>query len=272
VLLTRTRLNPARIDRRLVAATVLAVVGAAAVNIIATSVAIDPSLVRKLHYDGTYAQVHAWAEQYGDKDGQAVSVVNPDATSQMWLAYTLRDLPLVSYPRLRLDYLERTEYWAGEIDPYYIVGAGAVFAGGKVLDKNNRFTFVDFSNRAGVVACPNDQMSWWPDAKPEGVMNGPDGARVLVLANHLAPGQQVVLTIRTDRDNAPVSAVVDGRKVANSTVTGGIAQLTVPVDKAGATIVLIDLSADGAVTPGSLDLIGIDLASDAPSPSNAQGQ
>jgi hypothetical protein len=270
--LTRTRLSPVRIDRALVAASVLAVIATAAVNLNAVSVAVDPPLVRKLHYDGTYAQALTWAEAHGDQDGRAVSVVNPDLTSQMWLAYTLRHLPLVSYPRLRFDYLERTEFWAGEIDPYYIVGAGAVYAGGDVLEKNERFTFVDFSVHRGVVAFPNDQMGWWPDAKPDGAMNGPDRARVLVLANHLAPGQQVVLTIRTDRDNAPVSAVVDDREVAKSKVTGGIGKLTVPVDEDGATIVLIDLSSDGAITPGSLDLVGIDLASDTPLSSTDQGR
>jgi hypothetical protein len=272
-LVARTLKPPVWVDRALISACALAVVAMAAVNLNAAEVAVDPRLVRLLHYDGTAnAQALDWAKKYGGKDGKAISVANPDLTSQMWLAYTLRNLPLVSYPRLRFDYLMRTDFWAGEIDPYFIVGSGAYFAGGKVLDKSDRLTLVDFSDRPGVVAFPNDQMGWWPDAKPDGAMNGPDRARVLVLANHLAPGQRVVLTIRTDRDNAPASAVVDDREVARSNVTGGIGRLTVPVDADGATIVLIDLSADGASTPGSLDFVGIDLAGDASASRNTQGQ
>jgi hypothetical protein len=67
--------------------------------------------------------------------------------------------------------------------------------------------------------------------------------------------------------------VVDDRVVATSHVTHGIGKLILPVDREGATIVFIDLKADGAITPGlSLDLIGIELVTDPRSSSSAPGQ
>lgn len=260
-LAARALKRPAWVDRALVGACALAVVATAGVNLHADKAAVKPDLVRLLHYDAT-ADTRAldWAQLYGGKDGRGISVANPDFTTQLWLAYTLRNLPLVSYPRLRFDYLMRVGYWDGEVDPYFIVGAGAFFAGGKVLDKSDKLTLVDFSDRAGVVAFPENQMEWWADAKPDGAMNGPDRGQVMVLANHLPPGQQIVMSIRTDRVNAPVSALVDGQTVARTEVTGGAAKLTIPVHADGATLIRIDLSADGTMTPGSWDFAGIDLA------------
>ncbi|GIF98403.1 hypothetical protein [Catellatospora citrea] len=255
----------------LVAATALAVVGGVGVNLKAVEGALDHSWVQRRHIDAAYTEAREWAETHGGADGRDVAVLDPDIGSQMWLAYTLRNQTLVSYPALRPDYMTKGSYWDGAVDPYYIVGPGAFYTG-EVSDRNDRFTLVHLGARAGAVVTPANLVAWNAHAGADGSIGATDvgtilvdaasaaaSRKVLVLASHLASGQRVILKIRSGAEGSPVSVFWDGKQAATGTVTGGVAELSIDLKGRESAELHIGIGRDGAPA-GTFELVGVDLS------------
>lgn len=245
--LRRAAIVPPWAPRVVTACLALAVLAFAALNLRAAPQVLERDAVLARHLGPAYDEVDRWVGEYGGTDGEAVTVLVPDYVSVLWVAYTLRDEPLVSYPALWPDYLGRRDYWAGEADRYLVVGPGAVLAAGPtaVVERNARFSLVDQEAGpvvAGVTAA--DPAQWGVHADPEGHLSGFDMATLTLLRSATGPSK-VALEVSGLPRLTTVAVSVDGGPPTQQVVDGAGEVLLDLADRRSA-VVLLDTGGDGA--------------------------
>lgn len=256
--LRQRRSDHRRVDRLLGAGALAAVVAVAGVNLHSAAANANPGLTKARHVDGTYWQAADWVERYGAADGSDVSVLSPDITNHVWLAYLLKDKPLVSYPAIRSDYLLRLSYWDQQVDPLALLGPGAFSAGPRsdVLESNRRFKLLRLSERS-VLVTPVELMTWSAFARPRGALDGPDLAKLMVLRVPAGP-DTVRLRFRAPAmAGDPVAITHEGATLATATISRQVTEVDVPLPPGDATTLQIDLGADGVLAKPTLLLTGV---------------
>lgn len=243
-MVTRPTLVLAR--RGLTVALAVSVVVAAGANLRTPVRGVDRAFAESRHVDETYAEAAGWVEEVGGERGREVSVFVPDFVSQLWTAHVLREDDAVSYPSLRPDYLGVSRHWAGEIDPWALVGPGATFdaSAEAVIRQNERFSLVDLTAEGVVIVVPQDTTRWMPWAISSESMAGPDLGRLLVVRNTEATGP-VTLTVAVDSpDVAEIGVSVNGGTSLSAPVTDGVATLVVDLGRLSTATLKVDVGAD----------------------------
>lgn len=235
----------------------------AASNLHSAAAQLDRPMVEARHVDRTYEEAAEWVEEHGSAEGRDVTVLSADMASHMWLAYELRDEPLVVYPALRPDYLRVPTFWDGDVDRLALVGPGSYYAGPRkaVLERNQRFRMIDLSTPNAVVATPMDLPAWSAMAGVDNSMDGPDGGAILLATRSGAP-TDVALELRTATGaNGPVSIRIGDVTVAEATVGAQPTSVPIHLDGSAATMLHVDLGADGAASGERFILSGVTRAS-----------
>lgn len=231
------------------------------VNLRTAAGTLDRAFVTSRHVDATYDDLTGWVDDLGRGDGSDLTVLVPDLFAQNWVAHALRDEPLTSYPALRPDYLGTTSYWAGELDPYLLVGPGAHLDAedAAVIESNERFTMVDMTRGAVVAVTPLELPTWVPAATAAGAMTGPDCGTILVIRSPFAEGPvSLVLGSRDELGTVEVIVTVSetGRTV-RATVDADGEPVVVDLGDLLTATLEIDVAADGTGSAALFDLIGV---------------
>jgi hypothetical protein len=258
----RTRRAVAAVAASLVAVAALAVV----VNLRAAPASLDRALVESRSVDADFREAARWVAAHGGDEGEDVTVVAPDLFDQMWLAYVLRDDDLVSYASLRPDYLRTGQFWAGETDPWLLVGRGAVVDApdGAVVEENDRFRLVDTSVGPVTAVVPGPAAAqWYPFAPtgPDGTstgMIGPDLGTVLLWRSDLATGD-VEVTLRVPSAQT-VSVAIDGGEPVSLPVVDQQVGIPVGADVPSGAVLTVDLGGDGVADGTQFELEGVHRA------------
>ncbi|MBO3083834.1 hypothetical protein [Cellulomonas fengjieae] len=253
----RSALAP-RLVTGLTATLTAIVVVAVVVNVRSAPDGIDRGRLPERHVDATYDEAARWVDEDGGEGGQGVTVLAADLFSQMWLAHALREDPLVSYVSLRPDYLGMTTYWAGEQDPFLLVGPGAFLDAdpAAVVAQNDRFRMVDLGAAPAVAAVPLDLPTWSPYAQADGSMIGPDGGKITVVRSPGLTGP-VELELAAAGAGEVRATVLETGQVARADIVDGRALVPVELGDASIATIQLDVGAEGAEPTQQLALIGV---------------
>ena len=207
----------------------------------------DRNLIVGRHVDGTYAQAADWVERLGGPEGRDVTVLNPDISSQIWLAYALREERLVAYPALHMSYLWPTEYWGGEVDPYVLLGPGTFSDGarGAVVRRNHRYRLIRLEGTGAVVAAPIELLKWVAFVGADGAMAGPDLGKILVETGTEASGPLTLHVRIPGIQGHELAASVDGVRTTVVKIRRNTTDITIDLGDRHTAVIELDIDADG---------------------------
>ena len=217
-----------------------AVVLVLAIGVVVTGVAasVRHIVVREAadrHVTQDYEQAAGWLRTHAGDDGAPATAAVATLFDQLWLADATVESPDVAFINLRGDlgylsdrYLQR--FWDGEGDPYVLVGPGAYFDGpdDSIIASNATFRMIRMSDAGAVVVPIPEDGNWLYTVDGAGGITAQGIADVQILARGSALSG-ATLEVSGPEDGTVVEIEQDGRTLASSEITDGIASL--PLDE-----------------------------------------
>jgi hypothetical protein len=238
--------------RRIVAVvTVAALVGAVGVNAARSIHGVSYRVWSERVVSEDFSQAAQWVDTDASSTGDDLTVLVGTLWDQLWLAETLNERADAAWVNLRGDLgyranLELTTFWDGEVDRFALVGPGAFMSSDvALLERNERFAFIDWRLTSGVVAVPDSTSGNWDYTLSDGIAskNGPAGLRVIAGSE----GGPYALSIDLLEPETDVRVLIAG------------SMLEVPVSSTGSATIPFTISSTSAIEIEVLSPIGFRL-------------